>query len=392
MTDTMTRTRSIAGSIAGAALLAVTATACSSTPAGSPAGEGAEPLAVRVATIGEASVADTSEAGGTVRARTTATVAARVMAPVDAVRVAPGDRVRAGQVLVELDGRDLQASARSAAAGAAQTRDGAAAAAAEERAAQAGLGLARATHERIAGLHAKKSATPQELDEATAALAAADARAAGAAARVREAAAGIERAAAASEAAGATASFLTVTAPFDGVVTEKLVEAGNMAVPGLPLVRVEDTRGFRLEARVDEGRAGRVETGATVEVVLDGPDGRPVTVTGTVAEVSRTVDAGARTVLLKVALPDGAGVRSGTFGRVRLPGAARTALTVPADAIVTRGQVTSVFVVDDGVARLRLVRVNGTEVQAGLAAGDVVVVTPPPALADGRRVTTGGAR
>jgi hypothetical protein len=124
--------------------------------------------------------------------------------------------------------------------------------------------------------------------------------------------------------------------------------------------------------------------------VLDGPDGRAVTVSGRVAEMSRAVDAGARTVLLKVDLPAGAGVRSGTFGRLRLPGAPRTALTVPADAIVTNGQVTSVFVVEGGVARLRLVRV--AEVQAGLAAGDTVVVAPPPGLVDGRRVTAGGTR
>ncbi len=385
----MTRTLSLAG----ATLLAVTAAAaCSSTPAGSADGESAAPLAVRVITVAKADVVDTSDAGGTVEARTTATVAARVLAPVVAVRVAPGDRVRAGQVLVELDGRDLQAAARGADAGARAAQDGAAAAAADQRAAQAGLDLARASHGRIAGLHAKKSATAQELDEATAALAAAEARVTGAAARVQEAAAMIDRAAAAREAAGATASFLTVTAPFDGVVTEKLVEPGNMASPGLPLVRVEDTRGFRLEVRVDEARVGRLSTGTAVDVVLDGADGQSVTVTGTVGEVSRTVEGSARTVLVKITLPDGAGVRSGTYGRVRLPGATRTALTVPAEAIIRHGQVTSVFVVADGVARLRLVRIAGSEVQAGLAAGDVVIVAPPPGLVDGRRVTVGGAQ
>lgn len=389
MTPIMTRTRSLVG----VALLATAATvACSSTPSESPAGEGAAPLAVRVATVTEAPVTDTADAGGVVQARTTAVVAARVMAPVLAVRVVPGDRVRAGQVLVELDGRDLLANARSAEAGAAQARDGAAGAAADERAAGAALALARATHGRIAALHAKKSATAQELDEATAALAAAEARAAGASARVQEAAAGIARAAAANEAAGATASFLRVTAPFDGVVTEKLVEPGNLATPGLPLVRVEDTRGFRLEARVDESRAARVTAGAVVDVVLDGPAGEPLTVKGTVAEVSRAVDADARTFVVKVTLPETPGIRSGSFGRVRIPGATRTALAVPAEALVTHGQVTSVFVVDGDVARLRLVRVRGTEVLAGLAAGETIVIAPPPGLTDGRRVTAGGAR
>ena len=129
-----------------------------------------------------------------------------------------------------------------------------------------------------------------------------------------------------------------------------------------------------------------------MDVVLDGADGQSVTVTGTVGEVSRTVEGSARTVLVKITLPDGAGVRSGTYGRVRLPGATRTALTVPAEAIIRHGQVTSVFVVADGVARLRLVRIAGSEVQAGLAAGDVVIVAPPPGLVDGRRVTVGGAQ
>lgn len=388
MTDTMTRTRALT---LVALLVTLTTAACSSPGGDTSTGEAA-PLAVTVVTVADAAVTDASEAGGIVEARTTAAVAARVMAPVVAVRVEPGDHVRTGQVLVELDGRDLLATARGAAAGATQAKDGAAAAAADERAAQAALVLARASHGRIAVLHGKKSATAQELDEATAALAAAEARVAAAAARVQASAAGIAQASAASEAAGATASFLRVTAPFDGVVTEKLVEPGNMASPGLPLLRIEDTRGFRLEVRVDESRAGRVVAGATVDVELDGADGAPIALTGTVAEVSRTVEGGARTVLLKVALPDATGVRSGTFGRVRLPGAARSALTVPAEALVTHGQVTSVFVVADGVARLRLVRVHGAEVQAGLAAGEVVVVAPPPGLVDGRRVTVGGAR
>ena len=74
----------------------------------------------------------------------------------------------------------------------------------------------------------------------------------------------------------------------------------------------------------------------------------------------------------------------------RNPGAwKRRALTIPAGALVRRGQMTSVFVIEQDVARLRLVNVSGTEVLAGLSAGDVVVVTPPPVLTDGRRVRTG---
>src|SRR5690606_14137061 len=108
---------------------------------------------------------------------------------------------------------------------------------ADRQAADATLALARAAHGRIAGLHAKRSATAQEFDEATAALRRAAANAAASVARARGASSGLGRARAAADAAATTASFATITAPFDGVVTEKLIEPGNMAAPGTPRLR-----------------------------------------------------------------------------------------------------------------------------------------------------------
>ena len=93
--------------------------------------------------------------------------------------------------------------------------------------------------------------------------------------------------------------------------------------------------------------------------------------------------------MVKIDLPDSAAVRSGTFGRAIFRGEGRKALAVPEDAVTRRGQMTSVFAVDNGVARLRLVSVSGTEVLAGLSAGDIVIVNPPPGVTDGRRVTPG---
>lgn len=348
-------------------------------------------VSVAVARVAMTDMAETFESGGVVQARTTATMAARILAPVREVRVAPGDRVRAGQVLIVLDGNDLGAYARSATAAAAAADQGVTAAVAERQSADAGLALARSTHDRIAGLHARRSATAQELDDATAALRAAEARAAGAAARVEAAASGVHGARANAEAAGTTASFARITAPFDGVVTEKMVEPGNMASPGTPLMRLEDTRGFRLDVRVDESRVGEIAPGATVPVSLDsGTGGATATVNGTVTEIGRAVDADARAFLVKIALPEVPGLRSGTFGRAHFSGRARRALAVPPDALVRHGQMTSVFAVENGIARVRLVSVRGTEVLAGLSEGDVVIVSPPPSLADGRRVTEGG--
>ena len=123
-----------------------------------------------------------------------------------------------------------------------------------------------------------------------------------------------------------TETFALITAPFDGVVTEKMVEPGNMAAPGTPLMRVEDTRGFRLDVRVDESRIGQIATGASVPVSLDaGADGATTTVSGTVAEISRAVDADARAFLVKIALPGDGGSALGDVrpGALQRPGAAR---------------------------------------------------------------------
>jgi RND family efflux transporter MFP subunit len=373
-----------------ALIISLAVTACSRDTKAIPS-DAPDPIPVTVATVAMRDVADTFEAGGVVQARTTATIMARILAPVREIRAAPGDRVRAGQVLITLDARDLAAHARGARAAGVSADQDVIAAASERQAADAALALARATHARIAGLHAKRSATAQELDDVTGALRAAEARATGAAARAHAAVSGVEGARAASDAADTIETFSRIAAPFDGVVTEKMIEPGNMAAPGTPLMRVEDTRGFRLDVRVDESRIGQISPGATVPVSLDsGTEGTPRTVSGTVAEVGRAVDADARAFLVKILLPADTGLRSGTFGRAHFTAQPRRALTVPAGALVQRGQMTSVFVVEKDVARVRLVNVSGTEVLAGLSEGEVVIVAAPPTLTDGRRVRAGG--
>jgi len=389
MTDMNVR-RALFGGGAAALLLGVALAGCSSRPdTASP--DTSAPVPVTVAPVAMTDVASPIESGGVVQARTTATITARILAPVRDVRVSPGDRVRAGQVLVTLDANDLAAGARAARAAAVAAGQGSKAAAAERQSAEAGLALARATHDRIEGLLAKRSATAQELDDATAALRGAEARVAAAAARAQQAESAIEGARAASDQASTTESFAAITAPFDGIVTEKLIEPGNMASPGTPLLRMEDTRGFRLEVRVDESRVGQIENGAAVTVVLDGAShGATTTINGTVTEISRAVETDARAFLVKISLPEVPGLRSGVFGKARFAGTPRRALTVPPAAVVRRGQVTSVFVVENGVARVRLVNLSANEVLAGLSESEVVIVSPPAAVSDGRRVSAGG--
>jgi RND family efflux transporter MFP subunit len=373
--------------VAAVVSMSAALTGCSARQADAAPADGAKPIAVTIAHVAMADVTSTIDSGGVVQARTTATITARILAPVREVRVSPGDQVREGQTLIVLDGNDLAASARAARSAALAAEQGSKAAEAEVQVADAGLTLARVSHDRIAGLQARRSATVQELDEATATLRSAEARVAGASARALQAASALESARAASQQASAIESFTTIRAPFDGMVTGKMVEPGNMASPGMPLLRFEDIRGFRLEVRVDESRISQIRNGDRVPVFLGTST---MTIEGTVVEVSRAVDVDVRAFLVKIALPDAPGLRSGEFGKARFSGIPRRALTIPSSAIVRHGQLTSVFVVERGVARLRLVDLNESEVRAGLTASEVVILSPPAAVTDGRRVSVGG--
>jgi multidrug efflux pump subunit AcrA (membrane-fusion protein) len=366
------------------------------------AGSSGTPVAVSSALVVETELYAPFEAGGVVRAQRVATVVSRIMAEVRAVSVKPGDRVRAGQALVLLDARELQAHRTRAVASQAVVQQSTALADADRQAAEAALMLARVTHERIADLRAKNSATQNELDEAVAALRGAEARLKVAEARVAESKAAVDSAVAGTSVAQVTASYATLTAPFDGVVTEKMVDPGNMATPGVPLVTVEDDRSFRLEVRLDESRASLVHVGDTVDVRLDerasgGPTEQttasPAVVAGRVAELQRMLDPGAHDFLVKIDLPAGQSLRSGMYGRAVFRGEPHRGLAIPEAAVSRRGQLVVVFVVGaDNRAHLRLVNASEAtdgriEIRAGLVAGERVVVAPPPALVDGSSVS-----
>lgn len=353
----------------------------------------AQTLATTRATVGD--LAATFEAGGIVRARATAAVAARVMAPVVSVHVRTGDSVKRGATLVTLDARELTAHATRGKASTLAAEEAVQAAGAQMQAVEAGWRLAKATHDRITGLHEKQSATAQELDQAVAALHAAEAQVNGAGAQRAAAAAALDAARAAANVADIGLSYTTLTAPFDGTVASRTVDPGAMAAPGMPLLVIEQVGGNRLEATIDEARAAQVRVGQPVEVRLD--DSRGEWQQATVTEIGR-LDASSHSFLVKIDLPSGAGQKTGAFGRVRFAGAPRRALTVPAASIIRRGQLAFVFVVGpERLARLRPVTpgpVAGdrAEILAGLTDGEAVVAAPPPDLRDGTPLTGASAR
>ena len=370
------------------------AAACTATP--HPTAAESSPIGVTVARAEVSDFAAPFEAGGIVRSRSTAAIASRIMAPIAEVRVRPGDRVRRGAVLVTLDGREIQSNRARAAAALVSATEAARAAEAETRAAESNLVLARATHDRISALQAKRSATTQELDQSTAGLSAAEAQRAGAEARA--AAANATRDASRAEAASVdiTATYTVLPAPFDGVITERTVDPGSMAMPGAPILTLEDSSTLRLEVQLDEARAALVALSQDVELRLDNaPSGADTRIHGRVTEIAR-VDPTSHSFVVKIDVPGATNMRSGLFGRARFAGPARQTLTVPASAVVRRGQLTFVFAVDaDGLAHLRPISSGITdhdrvEVLAGLRSGDEVVTSPPATLSDGARVTRGG--
>jgi RND family efflux transporter MFP subunit len=355
---------------------------------------------VTVVPVTTSDTAERLEAGGVVAARETALVSSRIVATIVSVRVTAGDRVRAGDVLVTLDARDVLEQTHQMRATALAAEKSLTRARAEQSVAEAEHRLAGAWHKRIAALHARNSATDQERDEADARLTAAGARVAGAQAAIEVAEANLVSARFAVGAAMATESYTGVRAPFDGLVTERLTDPGNLAAPGAPLLRIESDGVRQVVIRVDEARAAYVHPGDRVDIEIDetgASTSNGKTLQGVVAEVARAVGADQRAFTVKVTVPHAVTARSGTFARVIFRGAPRRALLVPTHAIQRYGQVSSVYVVQDGVARLRLIQTGrsfGTsmEILAGLDAGESIVTSPIGSLADGARIAVGATR
>ena len=330
------------------------------------------------------------EAVGTVRARQESTLASKLMGTVARVRVSEGDRVQAGDILAVIEQVQADAGLRQANAALEEARRAHAAAVSGRAAAEAGDRLARATHDRYQKLIARDSASRQEFDEVTARRQEARAALAGAEAMVKAAAQRVAQAEAGLDSAAATRGDTEIRAPYDGVITAKPVQAGDLASPGTPLFSMEGDTGFRVDLVLPETYLGAVSAGQTLRVALPAP--LDAAVEGTVQAVVPAADPSSRSFIVKVDLPEGLALRSGLFARVAIPVGEEGRILVPRTAVVAKGQLTAVFKVDSGdIARFRLVRLGRAlggqvEIVSGLAAGERYLTAPPPETEDGMRV------
>lgn len=331
---------------------------------------------------------DGFEAVGTVAARTVTTVAGRVMGTVMEVRVRAGDRVAAGQTLVTVDARDLEAAQRQAQAGLDEAKGAIPEAESAIAAAQAQLDLARSTLRRMKELYEKRSLSAQEFDEFNARVKVQEAAVAMARARRRQIDDKIRQAEQAVQQSQIARGYAEIKAPFAGLVLARRVEPGALSAPGVPLVDVEQTGNYRLEAIVEESRLGAVKQGAMTAVTVDAI---ATPFTGRVVEIAPAVDPGSRAFVARIDLPANPALRRGLFGRARFSTGTRQVLAVPRAAVETQGQLQSVMVEEGGVARARLVslgaaREETVEVLSGLRAGDRLILPRPAGLIDGAPV------
>lgn len=317
------------------------------------------------------------EATATVAAEAASTVSSRIMGQVAAIPVKEGDRIKAGQVLIVIDSEDISnkvAAAEAAYREAIQALSGA----------EQNMMLAETTYNRFKNLYDEKALSLQELDKI-------ENQKKVAAIEYERLQAMIKRAEAGLAEAKVFQGYREITSPFDGVVTGKYINPGSMAMPGMRLLTIEDTSSYRLEAEIDESLAGQITPGMDVAVDISGLGAK---LQAKVSRIVPAVDPRSRTFKVFIALPAEMNMQSGLFARIKIPVGLKEIILVPAEAVVTKGQLTGVYVVDvNQVITYRLVRRgkqygDKIEMLAGLKPGDTIIPGNVSRVVDGSILQT----
>lgn len=289
-------------------------------------------------------------------------VASRLSGYIRELHVQEGDAVRAGQVLAQIDAADVEGAIRQAQAALV--------------AAEAAANDAKVDVERFHTLFEKGNVSDTEMRKV----------------RLRHEAAqeNANQARAALETAQAQRDYAAIRSPLDGVVVARLKRAGDLAVPGMPILTLETGRGLLFETAVTEKQVTPIRVGDAVAVRIDGLD---APLAGRVQRVVASADPVTRSYPVTIALPETAGLLPGMFGRADFVVGVTAVPLVPASALVERGGLQGVFVVDDaGTARFRWLRLgrawpDRVEATAGLVPGERIVAVAEPALREGDAVT-----
>lgn len=294
---------------------------------------------------------------GVIEAVRRAELAAQTAGRVSMVAVDVNDRVRAGEVLLRITAVEQDAAANAARA--------------QLRAAEAQAIEAEQNYRRYAALADAQFVSKAQIDQARAA---------------RDSAVAARHAAEAMLAQAAQQSQYTVVrAPFDGVVARRDVEPGETVAPGMPLLSVYAPEALRIEVALPQTRAEAIRHDARAQVLLgDGRRVEPAQVT-----VFPAADPSSHSVNVRLVLPvldpqPAPGTTAKVVFAADAPGqdnALASGVRIPAASIVQRGELSGVYVVQDGRLLLRQLRLGArrgetVEVIAGLRAGEVIARDP----------------
>ncbi|MBD1386742.1 efflux RND transporter periplasmic adaptor subunit [Mucilaginibacter rigui] len=299
---------------------------------------------------------------GRVEAGQTANISTRVMGYITKIYVKVGDPVNKGQLLATISNDDILAKRAQTNAMIAQ--------------ADAAFKNAQKDYDRFTTLYKQQSASAKELDNI--------------ALQYQSARSGLEAAKQQRNEVNAMLNYTNLTAPFNGTVTQKMMDAGSMANPGMPLLTIEQTGSYQVSASVPESEIGLVKQGALVTVNIDAVH---KIINGKIAQVSQSSANSGGQFLIKIDIPDNEkkGLFAGMYANVSIPVAtaikatAGTQVMVPVAAIQYKDQLTGLYTIGSSHSALlrwvRLGRIQGNQVEvlSGLAANEQFIVS-----ADGR--------
>jgi HlyD family secretion protein len=319
------------------------------------------------------------EAVGTVRPKIETRIEARISAQVVDVPVRSGDRIEKDQVLLVLDNRQM-ASRLSQSQQALKT-----AISHKEQAqqslnvAQAAFNEAEADYERIRNYYESQAATKQELERAQSRFLQAEAGLNQAREAIEGANSGIRQAEEMVKEAEIFLSYTIIKAPADGEVLERLVEPGDMALPGKSLILLKTSGALQLEVFVREGLIRNVEPGSSLSAVITSSD-QPIT--ARVEEIIPYADPRTRTFLVKAIIPEIEGIYPGMYGKLLIPSGTTEVILIPPGAIRRIGQLEMVKIKKDDLWENRYIKTGKiheelVEVLSGLSGNETLMIEGP---------------
>ena len=295
-------------------------------------------------TVEKQEITQMYEAVGTIRPLTESIIESQISAQVLKVSIVPGTAVKKGQLLIQLDARRLATQHKQSKEGLVVAKNNLKQTYKSMDEATADLDQAEAAYNRTKKLFESGIVTSQSLEIDKSKFLQAKAR--------KEKSEGLELSAKASirqaqeivKEAQIALGYSEITSPASGVVAERMIDPGDLAVPGKPLLIIQTSGALRLEANVREGLISRVILGNEYSVKIK-TLGK--TVPSKIEEIVPYADPATRTFLVKAALPDTPGIYPGMFGRLLIPVAKDKTLLIPQKAVMLVGQLEQVYVKKD---------------------------------------------